>query len=205
MSKTQLTMVVDRSGSMDHQSVKASAGINALIDKQKAEPDSCYLLLNDFDDQHQTIHSGPVKRFVGPYIMRARNATALLDAIGKGVNQTDVRIKKTGKAVRPQLVVFVIVTDGEENCSTEFTKEEIYQLVSEKKTQGWQFIYMCADNSAARYGKDLGIENVQIYDTSKSLQVYESTNSLVSRMRSDSREGRVVRNSFTAVEINAIK
>ena len=78
-------------------------------------------------------------------------------------------------------------------------------MISDKQEQGWQFVYLCADYTAQQYGQQLGIANVAQYGTAKTVQTYEATNSLVSRMRTDSREGRAIRNSFTAREVSDIR
>lgn len=201
MSQTQLSMVVDRSGSMAFQARSASNAINALIGKQRGEPGSCYLLLNEFSDRITKVYSGAIQK-APEYIMATGGNTALNDAIVDTLNTTATRIKKTGVKVRPQLVICVIVTDGGENMSSRKITET-RQRVQDALAQGWQIIYLCQDHNSASYAASLGIQNVQIYSQSKTQEVYAATNSLVSRMREDSREGRAIRNSFTAKEVSS--
>lgn len=201
MSQTQLSIVVDKSGSMFHQSRDASNAINALVAKQREEPGSCYLLLNEFSYKVAKVYSGPIQK-APVYEMMPSGNTALNDGICETIETTEKRIKKTGLAVRPQLVICVVVTDGGENVSIRKIAETAAK-VKEAREKGWQLIYLCQDHGSASYARSIGIENVQIFSQNKTQEVYAATNSLVSRMREDSREGRAVRNSFTAKEISS--
>lgn len=201
MSQTQLSLVVDKSGSMAFQANAASGAINALIERQKSEPGSCYLLLNEFSDKVQKVYSGPIQK-APQYFMTSNGNTSLNDAIVETLNTTAARIKKTSVKARPQLVICVIVTDGGENTSSRRIAET-RQRVQDALTSGWQIIYLCQDRNSASYAANLGIQNVQVYSQNKTQQVYEATNSLVARMREDSREGRAIRNSFTAKEVSS--
>ncbi len=198
-------MVVDRSGSMNTIRHKAETGVNSFISEQKAQPETCSMLLKEFDNLHNVVFKGDLKKYKSQYILSPRNSTALRDAIGLGIKETDAIIKKSNKKYRPQLVVVCIVTDGGENASNIYTDPQIRDMVSQKQSEGWKFIYLCADHYSLQYGKDLGIQNTAQYNTVNTVQTYEATNSLVSRMRTDSREGRVVQNSFTARELDSIR
>lgn len=205
MSQTHLTLVVDRSGSMDYIRARAEEGIRGFIGKQKEEVGTCSLLFSEFDNIIDTVYSGPIKKFGNDYKLRPRGGTALRDAIGKGILDTEKIVTKTSLRYRPKLVICCIVTDGQENQSTIYSDEQVKKMISDKQAQGWQFVYLCADYAAERYGQSLGISNVAQYGTAKTVQTYAATNSLVSRMRSDSREGREIRNSFTAREASEIR
>ena len=58
-----------------------------------------------------------------------RGNTALLDAVGRAINETGERLAKMAEKDRPGLVVFVITTDGLENSSKEFSKAQIKEMV----------------------------------------------------------------------------
>lgn len=49
------------------------------------------------------------------YKLLPRGSTALLDAVGRAINETGARLSKIAEAYRPGLVIFVVMTDGEEN------------------------------------------------------------------------------------------
>jgi hypothetical protein len=205
MSQTHLTLVVDRSGSMQTIRSRAEEGIRSFVGNQQGEKETCSFLLTQFDDQIETVYSGPIKKFSNSYVLQPRNQTALRDAIAKGILDTEKLITKNSVRYRPKLVICCIVTDGQENHSKLYNDAQVKQMIADKQAQGWQFIYLCADYVAERYGQSLGITNVAQYGVAKTVQTYAATNSLVSRMRSDSREGREIRNSFTAREASEIR
>ena len=188
MSQTHLTLVVDRSGSMQMLKFKAEEGIRGLVIKQKEEKETCSFLMIEFDNNIDTVYSGPLKKFHNDYILQPRNQTSLRDAIANGILETEKIITKNSLRYRPKLVICCIVTDGQENSSRIYNDVQVKKMISDKQSQGWQFIYLCSDYVAERYGKDLGISNVAQYSTTKTVQTCTATNSLVSRMRSDSRE-----------------
>jgi Mg-chelatase subunit ChlD len=205
MSQTHLTLVVDRSGSMEYIKFRAEEGIKNFVGKQKDETGTCSFLLTEFDNTIDTVYSGPIKKYGNEYKLQPRGGTALRDAIAEGILNTEKIITKTSLRYRPKLVICCIVTDGQENQSRVYSDEQVKKMIAEKQEQGWQFVYLCADYAAQRYGQQLGIANVAQYGVAKTVQTYEATNSLVSRMRSDSCEGREIRNSFTARETSEIQ
>jgi len=68
--------------------------------------------------------------------------TPLYDAIGKTV--AELEKEKIDKDCR---VIFVIITDGQENNSREFDKAKIVKIIKEKE-KVWTFVYLGADQDA---------------------------------------------------------
>ncbi|MCB9473733.1 MAG: hypothetical protein H6678_07975 [Candidatus Delongbacteria bacterium] len=78
-----------------------------------------------------------------------RGATPLLDAMGRGILDLDGSLEALGAAERPGRIVFVVVTDGEENSSREFTHARVRALIEERReSHGWQFVFLSADMAA---------------------------------------------------------
>lgn len=71
--------------------------------------------------------------------------TPLYDAIGHTINRLAAQLDGMKKKARPEAVLFVIQTDGEENSSREFTQAAIRDLIAEKEKAGWRFMYLGAD------------------------------------------------------------
>ena len=117
---TDITMVIDRSGSMQSIRSDAEGGINSFIEQQKQEPGEANVTLVQFDADYEFVHSGVPIRQVPAFKLVPRGSTALLDAVGRAINETGARLAAMDEVQRPGLVVFVIVTDGEENSSREF-------------------------------------------------------------------------------------
>lgn len=59
---------------------------------------------------------------------------------------------------RPERVIFVIITDGEENSSREFTAAKIKEMIEHQtKEYNWQFVFMGANQDAVQAGGNIGI------------------------------------------------
>ena len=156
---TDITLVVDRSGSMQDIRSDAEGGVNAFIESQAKEPGEALLTLVQFDTEYEFLHTGaPIKK-VPKYSLVPRGATALLDAVGRAINETGERIAKLDEANRPGLVVFVVMTDGLENSSREFSKSRIKEMIGHQQEKyGWQFTFLGADQDAFAEANAMGID-----------------------------------------------
>ena len=161
-SRTHLAIVLDRSGSMEPIRDDVIGGFNAFLASQQAETSAATLTLVQFDGQdpyevladHADVHAvSPLTRetFV------PRGATPLLDAMGRCILDTELWIARQPADTRPDHVVFVIITDGQENASREFKLGRVKSLLKAKEKLGWQFIFLSADLAAFDDAEELGI------------------------------------------------
>jgi hypothetical protein len=90
-------------------------------------------------------------------------STALLDAVGKTINTIGKRLAYTHETERPEKIIFAVITDGYENSSREFTRSQVFQMVTHQKEKySWEFIFLGADIDA--WGEEIGITmNVNIH------------------------------------------
>ena len=158
---THISLILDRTGSMEEIREDTIGGFNVFLKEQQALPDEATLSLIQFDSQdpYEVIHHfekiKDVPRLTSEtYVPRA--STSLLDAIGRGVNDLESALEKMKPAKRPANVVMVIITDGQENSSREFGKNQIVKMIKAEQKKGWQFVYLSADldsiNDAREYG-----------------------------------------------------
>ncbi len=129
---TEIVMVIDRSGSMATIKDDAIGGLNTFIEEQQKVKGEANLTTVLFDDEYILWHDGVDIKKVEPFTERTyvpRSMTALLDAIGKTANDVGERLRKTKEKDRPEKVLFVILTDGMENASKEFTKPQIVEII----------------------------------------------------------------------------
>jgi Mg-chelatase subunit ChlD len=183
---SEIVLVVDRSGSMDSCRTDAEGGINNFIEEQKKVAGEANLTLGHFDTDYEFVHNGVRIGEVGHYTLVPRGWTALLDAVGRAIVEVGSRLEKMDEKDRPGCVVFVIVTDGHENSSKEFTRDQVRQKITEQRDKyNWQFIFLGADESAFDEGKAMGISMAAVaqYDTQKSSKAYVATSRGVSKMR----------------------
>ena len=156
---TEIVFLLDRSGSMSGLENDTIGGFNGFVKKQ-AEIGPTNLTTVLFDDQYEILHSGiDAKNAVlteKEYF--TRGSTALLDAVGKTIDEVGVRLAATPEAQRPGKVIVVITTDGLENASRQYGYEQVKAMITRQSEQyRWEFIFMGANIDAAQEGQKLGI------------------------------------------------
>jgi uncharacterized protein YegL len=200
---TDITLVVDRSGSMQDIRTDAEGGVNAFVENQANEPGEAYLTLVQFDTEYEFLHKGVPIGQVPKYNLVPRGATALLDAIGRAINETGERLSKMNETDRPGLVVFVVMTDGLENSSREFSKSRIKEMIQHQQEKyGWQFTFLGADQDAFAEADALGIDQAGAARFKKeNIQAaYRATSAKVARMRKQSCDNEQIVNTFSPEE-----
>ena len=205
---TDITMVVDRSGSMGAIRTDAEGGINSFIEQQSQEPGEALLTLVQFNTRYEFIHSGKPIKQVSQYKLEPSGSTALLDAVGRAINETGARLSAMDETQRPGLVVFVIVTDGQENASREFNRGQIRQMIEHQQSAfRWQFTFLAANQDAFAEGASLGIaaDGIAQWVTGKARGTYDVAAQKLSRMRKAASAGETIDNKFTDEERQSLE
>lgn len=154
---TSLLIVLDRSGSMFSIRDEMVAALDKLIDVQAALPGLLTVDVFTFDDltEHTHVLAAPEDVRIQ---LEPRGGTALYDAVGGAINGLDARVRELPEHTRPGTVQVVIVTDGFDNRSTEFTASMVRSLIERQRDQhGWEFVFLGADQDAVTAADDLGI------------------------------------------------
>ncbi len=205
---TDVTIIVDRSGSMYSCKTDSEGGLNSFIDEQKQEKGECKVTLIEFNDKARTVFNAlPIAR-VANYTLNPSGGTALLDALGTAIDTAGERFAKMKEKDRPGLVIFVVITDGEENCSKEYTKQAIKERIERQQNQyNWQFTFLGADQDAFGEARNLGFkqEAVSNFSKGKFKSAYDAVSRNVKSMRSASRSGLSIDNSYTDSEIQGMQ
>ena len=157
--RIELVLVLDKSGSMAGLESDTIGGFNAMIEKQKALAVPVRVTTVLFNDTRDVLYERKDIHFVKPLTAKeyeVGGTTALLDAVGA----TILRMEQRGVSEREGTkVIFVIITDGMENASTEFTKPKVKQLISDKQEKaGWEFIYLGANIDAVEEADAIGVK-----------------------------------------------
>ncbi len=156
---TDITVVLDRSGSMSNIARDMEGGFDSFVREQSASnADDCTISLVQFDDKYETVYSGvPINR--APKLqLRPRGGTALYDAIGRTINSIGQRLANLAEWDRPSKVVVLIITDGYENSSHEFSSYNISEMVKHQTDKyNWAFIFLGANQNAVVSAKAMGI------------------------------------------------
>ena len=136
-------------------------GYNSLLEKQRKEVGDATVTTVLFDDQYEMIHDhaaiGKVKDITNREYF-ARGSTALLDAVGKTINHVGNRHKNALDSEVPEKTMIVIITDGYENASREFTLPQVKQMIERQKEKyGWEFLFLGANIDAVSTAAGFGI------------------------------------------------
>ena len=156
---TEIVFILDRSGSMSGLENDTIGGFNGFI-KNQAELGQTSLTTVLFDDKYEILHNGIDARGMAitsdEYFTRGN--TALLDAIGKTINDVGKRLSETREDQRPGKVIFVITTDGLENASRKYSYADVKKMITHQTEKyQWEFIFMGANIDVAAEGDRLGI------------------------------------------------
>lgn len=157
--RTHIVCIVDRSGSMQPIAGDAMGGYNSFLENQKSLPGEAVVSTVLFDHEYQRLcHATPLtdapKLDHGNYV--PRGSTALLDAIGRGIE--DVLQAGQRPGAPHEHVIMAILTDGFENASTDYTHESVAKRIEEMRTtRGWEFVYLGANQDAIAVASRMNI------------------------------------------------
>lgn len=162
-SHTDITIVIDRSGSMSSIKDDTIGGFNTFLKDQQESPGTATFSLHQFDDLFETVVDARPISEVKPLSDKTytpRGSTALLDAVGRAISSTGIRLHKMDEVDRPGKVVFVIITDGAENASREYSLSKVKEMIKlQQETYKWQFVFLGANIDAISVGAGLGVAN----------------------------------------------
>jgi len=156
---TDITILLDRSGSMQTIKKDMEGAFDSFIESQsQIENDECVVNLFQFDVECDNVYENRPISLVPPLSITPRGMTALFDALGTIIQKTGERLARIPESDRPARVVFVIITDGAENASKEYTSEQIKEIIQhQSKTYNWQFVYLGANQDSFASASQIGI------------------------------------------------
>ncbi len=158
---TELVFILDKSGSMSGLEKDTIGGYNSMLAKQKDVQGECYITTVIFDNNYELLHDRIDIRAVGPISdkeYQVGGSTALLDAIGHTIHKIGNAQKHTAEEYRAENVMFVIITDGEENSSREYSAKKVKEQIEKQKSKyNWEFIFLGANIDAVRTAEQFGI------------------------------------------------
>lgn len=161
MKSTEIIFVIDKSGSMSRLTNDTIEGFNGFVESQKDDTKTTLTTVL-FDTSWKTLHDGVDVYEVSPMTNKdyiAGGGTAMLDAIGDTINRVQDRHDDLG-AEKPEKVLFVITTDGEENASRKFTKAQIEKMIKHQTNgHGWEFMFLGANMDAVKEAASIGISH----------------------------------------------
>ena len=137
-------------------------GYNSLMEKQRKLDGECVITTVLFDNRYELLHDRIDLRAVAPITEKeyfVGGATALLDAIGRTIHKIAAVQEHTAEEYRAEKVMFVIITDGEENASREYSAAQVKELIKRQKERyGWEFVFLGANIDAVETAGRFGID-----------------------------------------------
>ena len=206
-----IALIVDRSGSMSGIESDTIGGINSFINKQKNTEGEASFSLILFDDVIETVYDfTDIKHVkdIDSKIYFPRNSTALLDAIGITAYKIGKRLSDMKEEDRPEKVTIAVITDGQENTSKQYKKQQIQDMIKhQEQVYNWDFNFISADLNALKdaqeqYGFCSG--KTAFYSKDCSSATFSSLSDKTSRYRSCSVASNSVDANFTSVELSAM-
>lgn len=176
-----LVFIMDRSGSMSGSEEDTIGGFNSFIERERDKGLNTRVTTVLFDDHYEVLYKrkdiNQVEKLTRDEYW-VRGCTALLDAVGKTINMLDHEVDNN--------VLVVIMTDGMENASKEYSKDQIRNLIN---SHSWEFIYIGADIDSYSEARNIGIRKSRVANYKKSKkgfeEVYESIENVSHCMRNN--------------------
>lgn len=157
---TWIINILDESGSMGDIKSDTIGSYNQFFREQKLVEGDAKCFLIKFNTKIEKVYEGLSVQDV-PLLTndnyRPTTYTRLYDAIGHTIDQLKSKLKETAEEEKPEKVLFVILTDGKENRSTDFDRTRIFEKISKREKKGWNFIYLGANQDAMAEGGKIGI------------------------------------------------
>ena len=188
---TYISVLLDRSGSMQAVRDETISGFNQFIKDQKEQGENATLTLVQFDTQSiDTVHENkPIKEVpdLTPASYVPRASTPLLDALGDSIDNTGKVLRGIPEESRPDKIVFVIITDGLENSSRRHTKAAVCERIKHQAdVYKWNFVYLGANQDAFDEAAQIGIaaQTVSNYTGALTKNAFRVTSANIRALRS---------------------
>lgn len=170
--RTDIIVLLDRSGSMSTIRSDTIGGFNDFLRTQQEQAPNATLTLAQFNEGlGYTVFRTPVGA-VSPLTestYKTEGYTALVDAQARTIVKLGEEFAKLPDDKKPERVIFFTITDGEENSSREYTIEALRSMIKEQQEKWkWDFVYMGADHDVYAQSGSMGISatNAGIYNKS---------------------------------------
>ncbi len=167
-NRTELVFILDRSGSMGGLESDTIGGFNSTLEKQKKAEGEARVTTVLFDGEYEVLHDRIPVNEVRPLTGEdyyVRGCTALLDAVGRTIERITRAQKASKEEYRADKVMFVIITDGMENASREYSYSKVKKMIEQvREENGWEFMFLGANIDAAAEARRFGIDAAHAVD-----------------------------------------
>lgn len=193
MDRDELVLIIDKSGSMDAIKDDAIGGFNSFLEQQRSIDREANVTFALFDDRYQLVHDGKdinEVEHLTTQTYQPSGMTALLDAVGRTVDRVGQRLDGLPESEKPENVIVFILTDGKENASSDYNRDQIKEMVEHQESKySWEFIYGGANQDAFAEAGGIGIkaENTFNFEASGegTRKAYDNSSELTTSYRKE--------------------
>lgn len=177
--------VIDESGSMYASINDVKGGVQKIIDEQKANTNGiCKVSLFRFANEVKEEYTFNDVNSIPDFKYNPSGCTAMNDGIGTAIDKIGVILNNTPEDERPEQNMIVIITDGFENFSSEYTFEKVKEMIKHQEEKyNWKFMYLGVDIMSTEQADKYGFKNQGYSVRSKLGKVYDAINTVVSTFR----------------------
>ena len=165
---THICIVLDASGSMSSIESDIKGSFNTFLDKQREEPGKTVFDLFQFSDEvERLVKSADLALFKDDLMAKytCSGMTALNDAVCTAIDTMGREFSEMPESERPENVLCVIITDGEENASKEFSTDDVKKRIEhQQNVYKWEFLFLAANQDAFETGETIGLSNAYCAD-----------------------------------------
>ena len=171
---TEIVFLLDETGSMTNRRDMTISAFNEMLTSQKGAGDRAKVTLVMFslrgpttpNVRHQFTEDIEEVPELTEEDYVPGGSTPLLDATGTVISNVGQRLAELPEEERPGRVLFVVITDGLENSSTEYTQEQIEEMVEHQKEKySWEFLFLGCEIDAWQSAALGGLRGTQIAQT----------------------------------------
>lgn len=159
---THIIILIDRSGSMSSIKNDMEGGIKNFLKTQKQLPGKCTITAAQFDNEYELLYNLKNIHDIDSININPRGSTALIDSMVHLINEAGKELSSLPEEERPERVLFITITDGEENSSLEFTNEKLAELIKHQENKyNWQFTYLGANQDSFSIANKFGLSSTK--------------------------------------------
>jgi Mg-chelatase subunit ChlD len=196
---THIVLIVDESGSMDQVRQRTLSSINEYLNDQKREKGEAMYTITKFSTSVSWLRTQQQISDYKEVTMQdyvPGGMTALYDAIGQVIT------KYRGDENYEYLVV--IITDGEENSSKEYSQFAINEMIRKQRTKNWEFVFMGANQDSWAEGGKIGIAHNINYSYGNMQECCKMVSDATKLHRKSKRSGVAAFASLSAATKNSV-
>lgn len=158
---TEVVVILDRSGSMASCHEETERGLNSFIAEQKTIPGDVNFSLYTFNGTvSRQCYREPIRN-TKKFSFEPTGGTALYDAIGQAIDEIGNSLNNEPEGNRPSMVTVMILTDGEENSSNIYNRQQIKEMIErQQNVYSWNFTFFGANQDAVLKGTELGVSKM---------------------------------------------